>query len=376
MRVQSALLIALTASLLCLGAHGAVTATADAPGESGPQDIRIELSANGDTTWSVEHHYVLEEDEIDRFEAFADEVRTGQREVANYHATFENFHAHAESGTDREMSVDDAGWDDPAIRTIDEVDAFDATEEYPENATVGTLTFSVTITNFADTDDGYLSVQDALLTADGEPWIGHLDSNQRLHLHAPPDHDFVTAPHGIDNATLTWDGGQELNADEFDVVLVDRSGVNDLSWLLVLGGGVLVLAIAGALWYGRTYRTDWNEPLPSWFSADESTTEPTDNRDGSDRPDRAPPAVVASDSGSTPEDVEPELLSDEERVTHMLEEHGGRMKQAAIVKETGWSNAKVSQLLSKMDDDDDIDKLRIGRENLITLPDVDPTDGE
>ncbi|MFC7047136.1 helix-turn-helix transcriptional regulator [Halobacteriaceae archaeon GCM10025711] len=43
------------------------------------------------------------------------------------------------------------------------------------------------------------------------------------------------------------------------------------------------------------------------------------------------------------------------------------MKQADIVKETGWSNAKVSQLLSGMDEDGDIDKLRIGRENLITL---------
>ena len=50
------------------------------------------------------------------------------------------------------------------------------------------------------------------------------------------------------------------------------------------------------------------------------------------------------------------------------------MKQGTIVTETGWSNAKVSQLLSAMDDDDRIDKLRIGRENLITLPDEDVTD--
>ena len=62
------------------------------------------------------------------------------------------------------------------------------------------------------------------------------------------------------------------------------------------------------------------------------------------------------------------LLSDEERVEYLLEESGGRMKQADIVKETGWSNAKVSQLLSSMADDDRVDKLRIGRENLISLP--------
>ena len=64
-----------------------------------------------------------------------------------------------------------------------------------------------------------------------------------------------------------------------------------------------------------------------------------------------------------------DLLSDEERVEYLLEENGGRMKQARIVEETGWSNAKVSQLLSAMDEADRVDKLRIGRENLISLPD-------
>ena len=52
----------------------------------------------------------------------------------------------------------------------------------------------------------------------------------------------------------------------------------------------------------------------------------------------------------------------------LLEANDGRMKQGTIVEETGWSNAKVSQLLSAMDEADDIEKLRIGRENLISLP--------
>jgi len=44
------------------------------------------------------------------------------------------------------------------------------------------------------------------------------------------------------------------------------------------------------------------------------------------------------------------------------------MKQSKIVEETRWSTAKVSQLLSAMDDEGRIEKLRIGRENLISLP--------
>ncbi|WP_246023006.1 helix-turn-helix transcriptional regulator [Halosimplex halophilum] len=83
-----------------------------------------------------------------------------------------------------------------------------------------------------------------------------------------------------------------------------------------------------------------------------------------------------TDDGADDEDdgIDEELLSDEERVERLIEENGGRMKQAAIVQETGWSNAKVSQLLSAMDEEGRIDKLRIGRENLISFPDEDVTD--
>ena len=83
-----------------------------------------------------------------------------------------------------------------------------------------------------------------------------------------------------------------------------------------------------------------------------------------DRADSLAPGPDAS-GGET----DPELLSDEERVERMLRHNGGRMKQADIVTETNWSNAKVSQLLSSMADEGRVDKLRIGRENLITLPD-------
>jgi len=92
-------------------------------------------------------------------------------------------------------------------------------------------------------------------------------------------------------------------------------------------------------------------------------------------------AGATADAGAEGEtaaddEIDPGLLSDEERVERLIEQNGGRMKQATIVKETGWSNAKVSQLLSAMDEDDRIDKLRLGRENLISFPDEDVTDLE
>jgi hypothetical protein len=105
----------------------------------------------------------------------------------------------------------------------------------------------------------------------------------------------------------------------------------------------------------------------------------TESEPGSDPDPESDPgsaATTESDrSGAAvtppPDDgVEEELLSDEERVERLLRSNGGRMRQADIVTETGWSNAKVSQLLSSMDEADRVDKLRIGRENLISLPGV------
>jgi len=88
----------------------------------------------------------------------------------------------------------------------------------------------------------------------------------------------------------------------------------------------------------------------------------------------ASPAEPAAESDeASKEDLS--LLADDERVLRLLERNGGRMRQAKIVSETKWSDAKVSQLLSSMADDDEITKLRIGRENLISLPEIDALDG-
>ncbi|SIQ94919.1 hypothetical protein SAMN05421858_0911 [Haladaptatus litoreus] len=67
-----------------------------------------------------------------------------------------------------------------------------------------------------------------------------------------------------------------------------------------------------------------------------------------------------------------ELLTDEARVKKLLRENGGRMKQVNIVDETGWSKSKVSMLLSEMEDEGEISKLRVGRENIISLDGHEP----
>jgi len=68
------------------------------------------------------------------------------------------------------------------------------------------------------------------------------------------------------------------------------------------------------------------------------------------------------------EQTEPEdTLTDQERVCSLIENNGGRMKQSAIVDSVEWSKAKVSRLLADLEEEGEITKLRLGRENLICM---------
>ncbi len=85
--------------------------------------------------------------------------------------------------------------------------------------------------------------------------------------------------------------------------------------------------------------------------------------------------AAATKSGAPPAEPavsDEELLTDEARVKKLLRENGGRMKQVNIVDETGWSKSKVSMLLSEMEEDGEISKLRVGRENIISLDGHEP----
>lgn len=68
-----------------------------------------------------------------------------------------------------------------------------------------------------------------------------------------------------------------------------------------------------------------------------------------------------------------EFMTDREKVCNLISENGGRMKQSRIVDSVDWSKAKVSRLLAELEEDDQITKLRLGRENLVCLPGHEPT---
>jgi uncharacterized membrane protein len=98
----------------------------------------------------------------------------------------------------------------------------------------------------------------------------------------------------------------------------------------------------------------------------------------SERQPETEEATRSADTG-TESQVEPESeqaaepeLTDDERVLGILDDNDGQMKQARIVDETDWSKSKVSMVLSEMEEDGDITKLRVGRENIISLEGSEP----
>jgi uncharacterized membrane protein len=59
--------------------------------------------------------------------------------------------------------------------------------------------------------------------------------------------------------------------------------------------------------------------------------------------------------------------SDEELIEEALKSRGGRMFQSDIVRGTGFSKSKISDLMNKMEKEGKIEKMRVGRRNLIRL---------
>lgn len=61
------------------------------------------------------------------------------------------------------------------------------------------------------------------------------------------------------------------------------------------------------------------------------------------------------------------MWTPEERILDLLAGNGGRMWQQSIVSETGYSEARVSRLLCKLEADDIVDRHWRGGEKVVVL---------
>jgi uncharacterized membrane protein len=147
---------------------------------------------------------------------------------------------------------------------------------------------------------------------------------------------------------------------------------------MVVAGGVLVLLGLGAVALWRSGVTTLLPFTVSGYSEGDSPTDANSTAVGAEA--RSSSAVAAESTHETAarsrvdeeQQSEQEEQSDPELIVEILEEHDGRMRQAAIVDETEWSKSKVSMVLSEMEDDGHISKLRVGRENIVSLTGNEP----
>ncbi|WP_353634674.1 helix-turn-helix domain-containing protein [Halobacterium sp. NMX12-1] len=386
---QAALLVAVVC-LLAVPVAGAVGAPApqsaalqeDAASTPDGVDITVQIQSDGAARWTVSSKYSLEDD--------------------NATAAFEQLRSRFEAGSaDTEFSVDVFRAVVPSVsdhvgRQMEIRNASRSSRVVEAgNNTTGVLSLRFTWTNFSRVEEDRVVV-DSFSTQ----WFGDLGPNQTLTLRSPEGYgtENVLPETSIVDNGYRWSGPHTFNADRPFAVFTENDSVVGVSMVVLVAVGVLAL-FAGAATVWAYYR-DGDEPAVPWLrdvgqavasrvrealsaeseseaeesaadadaAAGSAAAEPAADADAAAGSAAAEPAASGASDDADSEPTDPELLSDEERVERLLREHGGRMKQSEIVEETRWSTAKVSQLLSSMAEEGRVEKLRIGRENLISLP--------
>ena len=384
---------------------GTVTATPPGRATLPPSEEvwRVQLRPGGDARWQIAVTVpVRNAEDAAAFDELAEEFGTAEDPLRV--DFFRTAAAGASAETGREMDI--SGVSRSAGR---------------ENGT-GTLAVSFTWSNFARAEGDRLSVGDGFNTTRGT-WLPGLSGRQTLLVAPPSGYGVTSAPEvGITGGTARWEGPYDFEGREPWIVYsgdaptptgtsTTAPGTNatetpdggpvgsllSVVALAVLAGASAAVLVAymhredgdaGAIVPTTGGNPDDGAAAASASRSDAGAVDGDGSGVGSESAStggRAGDATAggaaagAGAGGSTADGTEDdgineELLSDEERVERLLERNGGRMKQGSIVKETGWSNAKVSQLLSSMAEEGRIDKLRIGRENLISFPDEDVAD--
>ncbi|TKX79129.1 hypothetical protein [Halorubrum sp. SD626R] len=334
--------------------------------------IRIEPTPDRDARWEVSVRYALaDETEVGAFRTAGERFLAG--EVGPTPALFEGFAREASRNVDRTMRIRSV---DREVTVHEDPSGFEVADG--ETVAVGELRLTFVWTEFLGSDGENLVLGDALTTPEGT-WLRSLGEGQTLEV-ATPERYTVTGTPGAtvplrDNAVII-EGPRTFAEGERVAVVYASTGPVGPPWeMLTAAIVVAALLIAGSVVGYRRMETNGGDET--------GATGANGNVEGASRePDEGPDpnggTVGSSDAEEDPDgsvESEPEedlsLLSDEERVERLLTENGGRMRQADIVSETGWSDAKVSQLLSEMADGGRVEKLRLGRENLISLPDGD-----
>lgn len=288
---------------------------------------RIELAADGSARWTVTIRTRLDtRDDVEAYRAFQARFRENtSRFLGPFETRIANVVASAADATDRPM-------------TATAFTAETRIQEVPRRW--GIVEYGFTWNAFAAVED------DAVVMGDAFAGGFFLAVNDTLVVVPPADYTVATvepAPTQRGERAVGWTGRQDfadgrplVRAVPADAAVDGPAGdgstnlVSPPMYLGLAAVGLALLVGLGALAYRRR-----------------------------------------SGAGATPASAGWTAQTDEERVLELLEARGGRVPQAAFVEAFDWSTSKTSRLLTRMAEEGTVEKLQLGRENLIQLPDED-----
>lgn len=171
-----------------------------------------------------------------------------------------------------------------------------------------------------------------------------------------------TTGDGVDDGTIARFPGN-LDPTQPYVLHLYIGGILLVLGLLIVGGG----ALGWKAMQRYTGRVERETRTGGGRSEPPAPAESPPTSVGSE-PSSPPPAAETTDVGEGPP------LTKEEEVCRLLREHAGRMKQSQLVERTDWSQATVSRLLTRLEQEGTVTKLRVGRENIVELRDPESTE--
>ncbi|MFC7027230.1 helix-turn-helix transcriptional regulator [Halomicroarcula sp. GCM10025324] len=289
---------------------------------------RISVAADGDAEWTVTVRTRLhDESDVRAYRAFEDRVRENRSQYLDpFRDRLTGVVATAADRTGRSMTAENF-----AISTT--------VQQVPRRW--GVVEYTFTWTAFARSDGDALVVGDVF---DGGLFIAR---NDTLVVTGPSSYEVTQVtpnPETRDDGTVSWLGPREFADDRPKVRYVPAPATDETGTAqpgaprqdalpFVLGIIGLAVALAGAIVYRRQRR-------------------------------RGDPG-----DGEQPGTTAAAIQTDGDRVVQLLGDSGGQMKQSAIAEQFDWSASKTSRVVSALTDDGRVEKLRIGRENVVSLPD-------
>lgn len=345
--------------------------------------LRATLQPDGDAQWRIAYRIELtDENTTEAFESLQSDIRANSSGyVSRFESRMTTTVAAAENATGREMQASN----------------FSVTAQrnpFPTSNDYGVVAYTFTWEGFAATQGNRLVAGDALAGL-------FLDSGTVLTVAWPADYEVRSVTPDADDRSetaVTWRGERNFGPDQPRVTVAPASALPfrpayiAAAAVLLLGiGAAAVLrrrgdfpvggdgssaSAAGAASENGPDTADNQESTPESAGADERTDSGADADTAAvggaaDDGDAAAAATHTDDTADDDTTPPEELLSPHERVVRIVEDNGGRMKQADVTEALDWSAARTSQVVGDLRDDGAIESFRLGRENVLRLPDVD-----